>query len=238
MPDQRSLLRGRLASVIDGVADVAAQLAPPAARPVEQPPPPAPPGRAWTLALAMEPIAPLSVERAPAPGSAPLAPPSSADAALPYDPPSHHRFPTAIIGSGLIALVVIVGLGLHLLPSSRPPAPPRVLTPVALTGVRPVAAPARAGGSIPETQVSFPAGTSTVSIDVESSAAARQAPVEIIVTVGEPAATIIDNDYILNSSGATLIPLSPPTGGFPPGDYAVTISDGGTTLGTTAFEVR
>lgn len=238
MPDQRSLLRGRLASVIDGVADVAAQLAPPAASPVAPPPPPAPPGRAWTLALAMEPVATLPVERAPAPGSAPSAPPS-ADAGHAYDPPSHHRYPSAFIGSGLVGLVVIVALGLHLLPSpSHTPAPAQVTSPVALTAVRPVAAPAHVGGPIPATQVSFPAGTSTVSIEVQSGAAARQAPVEIVVNVGQPAAAIIDNNYILNSSGPTLIPLSPPTGGFPPGDYSVTISAGGSTLGTTAFEVR
>jgi hypothetical protein len=137
-------------------------------------------------------------------------------------------------------LVVIGTVGLRLLQSPAPPAPARVTNPVALTAVRPVAAPARAGESVPATQVSFPAGTATVSIEVDAAADARQAPVEIMVSVGQPAATMIDNNYILNSSGATLIPLSPPTGGFPAGDYTVTISGSSTgdTLGTTAFEVR
>ena len=145
-----------------------------------------------------------------------------------------------IIGSGLVGVVVAVSLGLRLLPAQSQPAPAHVPSPVSLTAVRPVAAPARAGGAIPATQVSFPSGTSTVSIEVDAAAAARQAPVEIVVSVGQPAATIIDNNYILDSSGATLIPLSPATGGFPAGDYTVTISGSGdgTTLGTTAFEVR
>jgi hypothetical protein len=145
-----------------------------------------------------------------------------------------------IIGSGLVGVVLVGALALRLLPSPSHPAPAQVTSPVALTAVRPVAAPARVGGPVPATQVSFPSGTSTVSIEVDAAAAARQAPVEIMVSVGQPAATIIDNDYILNSSGATLIPLSPAAGGFPPGDYTVTISGSsdGTTLGTTAFEVR
>jgi len=236
--DQRSLLRGRLASVIDGVADVAAQLAPPAARPAEPPPPPAPPGRAWTLALAMEPIPIVPIESAPAAGSA--APPGPPTEAHPYGPPMHHRFPAAIIAPGLVGLVVIAGFGLRLLPSTSHPAPAHATSPVSLTAVRPVAAAAHAGGSIPATQVSFPAGTSTVSIEVDAAATARQAPVEIVVSVGQPATILLDNAYILNASGATLIPLSPPTGGFPPGDYAVTISQSGSgaTLGATAFEVR
>lgn len=239
MSDQRSLLRGRLASVIDGVADVAAQLAPPAARPAAPPPPPAPPGRAWTLALAMEPVPAVPIESAPPAASAPP-PGPPADASGPYDPPAHHRFPAAVIGAGLVGLVVIVGIGLRLLPSTSHPAPIRSTSPISLTAVRPVAAPARAGGSIPATQVSFPAGTSTVSIEVDAVATARQAPVEIVVSVGQPATILLDNDYILDASGATLIPLTPPTGGFPPGDYAVTIneSSNGTRLGTTAFEVR
>lgn len=239
MSDQRSLLRGRLASVIDGVADVAAQLTPPAARTAPPPPPPAPPGREWTLALAMEPIATLPVESLAAAGSAPPPGPPE-DPAHPYHPPAHHRFPTTIIGAGLVGLVVAAAVGIHLLPSAPPSAPAQVTTPVALTAVRPVAAPARAGGSIPTTQVSFPAGTSTVSIEVDAAATRQQAPVEIVVSVGQPAAAIIDNNYILNSSGATLIPLTSPSGGFPPGDYSVTISESSdnTTLGTTAFEVR
>jgi len=235
--DQRSLLRGRLASVIDGVADVAAQLAPPAARPSPPAPPPAPPGRAWTLALAMEPIATLPVESLAPAGSAPPAGPPE-DPAHPYRPPSHHRFPATVIGGGVVTLAIAAAVGIHMLPSAPPPAPAHATTPVALTAVRPVAA--RAGGSIPTTQVSFPAGTSTVSIEVDATATRRQAPVEIVVSVGQPPAALIDNNYILNSSGATLIPLTSPSGGFPPGDYSVTISasSDNTTLGTTAFEVR
>ncbi len=240
MPDQRSLLRGQLASVIDGVADVAAQLAPPATRPAAPPPPPAAPGRAWTLALAMEPIAALPIVSTPAAASAAASPPSPPDAGPRYEPPSHHRFPAVIIGSGLVGVILAVALGLRLLPSPTHPAPAQVTSPVALTAVRPVASPAQVAGAVPATQVSFPAGTSTVSIEVDAAAAARQAPVEIVVSVGQPAATIIDNNYILDSSGATLIPLSPPTGSFPPGDYTVTISGSSdeTTLGTTAFQVR
>jgi hypothetical protein len=237
VPDQRSLLRGRLASVIDGVADVAAQLAPPAASPTVLPPPPAPPGRAWTLALAMAPILAPPVEYAPAAGATATSP-QPPERSLPYDPPSHHRFPAAIAGSGLIGLVVIVAVGIRLMPASPQTPPAHTVDPVSLTAVRPVAAPARASGSIPVTQVSFPAGTATVSIEVDSDAAARQAPVDVTVTVGQPAAAIIDDTYILASSGATLIPLSAPSGGFPPGDYTVTITGSGTTLGTTAFDVR
>jgi hypothetical protein len=187
----------------------------------------------------MEPIAMLPVESLAAAGSAPPpAPPE--DPAHPYSPPGHHRFPATIIGAGMIGLVVAAAVGINMLPAAPRPAPAQVTTPVALTAVRPVAAPARAGGSIPTTQVSFPAGTATVSIEVDAAATKRQAPVEIVVTVGQPAAALIDNNYILNASGATLIPLTSPTGGFPPGDYSVTISQSSdnTTLGTTAFEVR
>jgi hypothetical protein len=186
----------------------------------------------------MEPISTLPIESTSAPGSAPPAPPGP-EATGPYDPPSHHRFPTAIVGSGLVGLIVIAAVGLRLMPAPARPAPAPVANPVALTAVRPVAAPAHVAGSVPATQVSFPAGTATVSIEVDAAAEARQAPVEIMVSVGQPAATMIDNNYILDSSGATLIPLSPPTGGFPPGDYTVTISgSSGDTLGTTTFEVR
>lgn len=187
----------------------------------------------------MEPISALPIESASTPGLAPAGPPEPG-AARPYDPPSHHRFPTAIVGSGIVGLVVLAAVGLRLLPAPAPPAPAPVTNPVALTAVRPVAAPAHVGGSVPATQVSFPAGTATVSIEVDAAADARQAPVEIMVSVGQPAATMIDNNYILDSSGATLIPLSPPTGGFPPGDYTVTISgsSSGDTLGTTTFDVR
>ncbi len=187
----------------------------------------------------MEPIAALPIASEPATANG--APPVSSPPGGPrYEPPSHHRSPALIIGSGLVGVILAVSLGLRLLPAPTHPAPAQVTSPVSLTAVRPVAAPARAGGAVPATQVSFPSGTSTVSIEVDAAAAARQAPVEIVVSVGQPAATIIDNNYILDSSGATLIPLSPPTGGFPAGDYTVTISGSsdGTTLGTTAFEVR
>ncbi|HEY8673057.1 MAG TPA: hypothetical protein VIM76_04795, partial [Candidatus Dormibacteraeota bacterium] len=57
MPDQRSLLLGRLATAIDGVSDVAARLDPPAAPAVAPSPPSAPSARPWTVAAAMEPVA-------------------------------------------------------------------------------------------------------------------------------------------------------------------------------------
>src|SRR6202035_903856 len=79
MPDQRSLLRGRLANAIGDVVDVAAQLARQATRATAPPLPPPPlesGGRAWTLAAAMEPV-PLIVEGIAAPRSSfgPIAPP-------------------------------------------------------------------------------------------------------------------------------------------------------------------
>src|ERR1700692_2031203 len=107
MPDQRSLLRGRLANAIGDVVDVASQLAPQATR-ARAPPLPPPPlesgGRAWTLAAAMEPV-PLIVEGVVAPRSSfgPIAPPP---------PPEHHRsrLPIAVIGSSIIVLVAVIAV--------------------------------------------------------------------------------------------------------------------------------
>jgi hypothetical protein len=237
--DQRELLRGRLASFIDSVADVASQLDPPAARPIAPPPPPAPPSRAWSLAAAMEPIATPLVEHGTAPANAlpPLMPP---DVAPPMDPPSHHHFPAKVLGSGvlgLIGLIVIAVAGLHLFhaaPPTRAPATDQI----ALTAVRPVAASPPAGGQVPPTQVSFPSGTGTVSIEVSSGTTSGQAPVEILVSGGQPPVTVSDHDYVLDASGATLIALTAPGGTFAPGDYSVTISSNGATIGSTAFEVR
>jgi hypothetical protein len=239
VPDQRELLRGRLASVIDSVAGVASQLDPPAARPVAPPPPPAPPGRPWSLAAAMEPIATPLVEHGTAPASAlpPLMPP---DVAPPMDPPGHHRFPAKMLGSGVVGLtgvIVIAVAALHLF-HAAPPAPAPTTHQIALTAVRPVASSAPAGGPVPPTQVSFPSGTGTVSIEVNSGTTSGQAPVEILVSGGQPPVTVIDHEYVLDSSGATLIALTAPGGTFAPADYTVTISSNGATLGSTAFQVR
>ena len=190
MPDQRELLRGRLASVIDSVADVASQLDPPAARPLAPPPPPAPPARPWSLAAAMEPIAtPLVEHGAGLPNAMPpLLPP---DLAPPMPPPAYHGFPAKIVGAGIVGatgLIVIAVAALHLF-HAAPPAPTATPDHVALTAVRPVAFSAPAGGPVPPTQVSFPAGTATVSIEVNSGTTSGQAPVEIVVSGGEPAVT-------------------------------------------------
>ncbi len=239
MPDQRALLRGRLASAIDAVADVASGLEPPATRPGHVPPPPAPApvGRPWSITAAMEPIASPPVERfsphgAPPPPPPPPVPPSA-------DPPGRH-FPTAIIGSSLLALIVIVVVVLRLLPTASPaPAAPAGPTDqVALTAVRPVASAASAGDSMLRTQVSFPAGTTTVDIEVSSGGAAVLAPVTVSVSVGQPARLLIDATYLLNPSGETVISLTPAGGAFAPGDYAVAITADGLRLGATAFDVR
>jgi hypothetical protein len=237
VPDQRDLLRGRLASVIGSVADVASQLEPPAARPIAPPPPPAPPGRAWSLAAAMEPIATPVVERGMAPpnGLPPLLPP---EVAPPMDPPAHHRFPAKLLGSGVVGLsgvIVIAVAGLHIF-HAAPVAPAATTDQIALTAVRPVAS--SVPGPVPPTQVSFPSGTGTVSIEVNSGSTSGQAPVEILVVGGQPPVTVSDHDYVLDSSGATLIALTSPGGTFAPGDYSVTISSNGATIGSTAFEVR
>jgi hypothetical protein len=231
--DQRSLLRGRLATVIDGVADVAARLEPPATPFVAPSPSSAPSGRPWTVAAAMEPIAQARIDRLVAEGSSSRL--HSGGATRPAGPPGHHRLP-AIFGAALIAVAVILVVALRLLPASRP-APTVPTAQIALTAVRPVAS-APVGGLVPPTQVSFPAGTSTVSIDVNSSEATGHAPVEIQVSVGQPAQTLIDHEYVLDPSGNTLIPLTPASGSFAPGDYTVTIISNGATVGSTAFQVR
>jgi hypothetical protein len=238
VPDRRSLLRGQLATAIGSVADVAAHLDPPAARTPGSPRAQAPPGRPWTLAAAMEPVTSVVVEHAPPPlpphasGSV-----HSSEFTPPYEPPSHHRLPVAIIGGSVIGIVAILAVVLRLIPSA-PATPNTVITQVALTAVRPVASSPPVGGPVPPTQISFPAGTKTVSIDVNSATAKGQAPVEIVVSLGDPALTILDNDYVLDASGDTLIPLTPSSGTYAPGEYSVTISHNGVTLGSTAFDVR
>jgi hypothetical protein len=240
VPDQRALLLGRLASAIDGVADVAQHLGPPgtqAKAPAPSPPPLASVGRPWTLAAAKEPIATAVVER-----TAPVRGASQATG-MPSEPPhplEHHRswVPLAAIGSTLIVLVVIAAVGLHLLTGGggahpRAPSTAQIL----LTGVRPLAS-APAAGSAPATQVSFPAKTSVVDIEVNSGGQAGQAPVEIVVSVGQPAQAIIQNAYVLSQSGATVIPLASPGGAFAPGEYTVTITYKGALLGATAFAVH
>jgi hypothetical protein len=238
MPDQRSLLLGRLASAIDGVADVASHLVP-AATEAKAPTPPPPPaeslGRPWTLAAAMEPITPSTVEHAGSPGAT-----LASRNPEPLPPPEHHRSGTAlrIIGSTFL-IILVAAIGIHLLGAGA--AHPGAAHPaerISLTGVRPVASAPRAGGALPVTQLSFPASTSVVDIEVNSGGAAGQAPVHIVVTVGQPAQTIIQHDYVLSQSGATVVPLTPPGGTFAPGNYEVTITFKGVTLGSTAFAVQ
>jgi hypothetical protein len=77
-----------------------------------------------------------------------------------------------------------------------------------------------------------------VDIEVNSGGAAGQTPVQVVVTAGQPAQTIIQNDYVLSPSGDTVIPLASPGGTFAPGDYSVTITDKGELLGSTSFSVR
>jgi hypothetical protein len=240
MPDQRALLLGRLASAIDGVADVAQHLGPPATQ--AKAPTPRPPlesvGRPWTLAAAMEPIATPIVEHT-APGRA--AQQATAMAYEPPPPPEHHRSraPLAIIGSTFVALIVIGVAALHFLGGAAAvPPPDSPSAQILLTGVRPVASAPANGGSLPATQVSFPAKTSVVDIEVNSGGPAGQAPVQIVVTAGQPAQRIIQNDYVLSQSGDTVIPLAPPGGDFAPGEYTVVITYKGALLGSTAFAVQ
>ena len=61
---------------------------------------------------------------------------------------------------------------------------------------------------------------------------------EVVVTVGQPAQTMIDNAYVLNQSGNTVIPLTAPGGVFAPGDYSVTITYKGALVGSTEFAVH
>jgi hypothetical protein len=233
VPDQRSLLLGRLATAIDGVSDVAARLDPPAAPAVAPSPASAPAGRPWTIAAAMEPIA---VERPEPVAQSEQLLLQPSDTPFPIEPPAHHRFP-ALVGAGLIVLIVVLAIAVRLLPAARN-TPPAVTAQIALTAVRPVASSAPVGGAFPPTQISFPAGTSTVSIDVNAGGKGGQAPVEIVVSIGQPAQTLIDHEYVLNRSGDTLIALTPASGTYAPGSYTVVIRSNGDTIGSTAFEVR
>jgi hypothetical protein len=237
VPDRRSLLRGRLATAIDGVADVAAGFDPPTPRPAASAKPKAPTGRPWTVLAAMEPIASPTLERVTPPPPRAQPPAQAPESVLASEPPEHHRFPIAIVGSALLGLVVILVIVLRLL-HSTPAGPSTVIGQIELTAVRPVASSAPAGGLVPPTQVSFPAGTRTVSIEVNSSAAHGQALVDVIVSAGDPPAAIINHSYVLDPSGDTLIPLAPASGGFAPGEYSVTITRDGATLGSTAFDVH
>jgi hypothetical protein len=239
VPDQRSLLRGRLASAIDDVADVASHLGPQVTK-ASAPSPPPPPlqsvGRPWTLAAAMEPISPpAAVERG-----------ASAQATMPSmapEPPAleHHRsrLHLAVIGSGLLGVALIAVVAIHLLDVGagvQPPAHPSAQ--ITLTDVRPLASAASADGVVPATQVSFPPKTSVVDIEVGSGRAAGDAPVQIAVALGDPAQTITNNAYVLNQSGSTVIPLTPPTPQFAAGEYTVTITYRGALLGSTEFSIQ
>ena len=235
MPDQRSLLRGRLANAIDDVVDVASQLAPQATRATAPAPPPPPlesvragvdAGRGHGAGAGAD----RRRRRRAALLFGPIAPPP---------PPEHHRsrLPIAVVGSSFIVLLAVIAV--HLLTSGTAvQAPTHSLGPISLTGVRPVASAPAASGAIPVTQVSFPAKTSVVDIEVNSGGAAGQAPVQVVVTVGQPAQTIIENAYVLSQSGNTVIPLTAPGGVFAPGDYAVTITYKGALVGSTAFAVH
>ena len=170
MPDQRSLLLGRLASVIDGVSDVAAQLDPPAT-----------PVRPHRHRL-----------RAPAGAHGPLAAGDGADrhaagrdarlprGALPPLAAARLRAPARparrttasrrrCIGAGSWSgLVVIRSRCCASAPQRRAASAPardrrRSRSPPSGRWRRQL----RAGGLVPPTQISFPAGTSTVSIDGE-----------------------------------------------------------------------
>ncbi len=235
VPDQRSLLLGRLATAIDDVVDVASRLGPQATR-VTAPPPTPPslqsPGRPWTLAAAMEPVSPQTDGGAEA-GSSTMGPSPG-----PPPPPDHHRsrLPNALLGSSFLILVALIVV--HVLNSGAAvQAPPHSIGRISLTGVRPVASAPAGGGIVPATQLLFPARTPVVNIEVNSGGAAGQSPVRVVVTVGEPAQAIIDNAYVLNQSGATVIPLTPPGGAFAPGNYAVAITYKGALVGSTAFAV-
>jgi hypothetical protein len=238
VPDQRSLLRGRIANAIGDVVDVASRLGPPATQATRATaPPPTPPplesvGRPWTLAAAMEPVLAPIVDAGAAPTSSgrPVGPPP---------PPEHHhsRIPNAVIGSSFLVLVVVIAV--HLLNGGAAvQAPTHSIGRISLTGVRPVASASASGGAVPATQVSFPAMTTVVDIEVNSGGAGGQAPVQVVVTAGQPAQTIINNAYVLSQSGDTVIPLTPPGSVFAPGNYAVTITYRGALVGSTAFAVH
>jgi hypothetical protein len=239
VPDQRALLRGRLASAIDGIADVAQQLGPQVTHATAPPLPPPPVesvGRPWTLAAAMEPIPVAAADRgAPTRSTMPLRPP---------EPPpllGHHRsrLPLTILGSSLLGILLIAGLVIHVFggsPASQPPA--HAGEQISLTGVRPVATAPAQGGASPTTQISFPAKTSVVDIEVNSGGAAGQGPVQVAVALGQPGQVISENAYVLAQSGDTVVPLTPPGALFAPGDYTVTITYRGELLGSTTFSIR
>lgn len=239
MPDQRDLLRGRLASAIDGIADVAQQLGPQvtkATAPSLAPPPLESVGRAWTLAAAMEPIPASTLDRASLPHS-------SMSLRPPEPPPllEHHRswLPLTIIGSSLFGILLVAGVAVRLWTGSAAVQPPtHASQQISLTGVRPVATSAAQSGASPTTQVSFPARTPVIDIEVNSGGAAGQEPVQITVALDSPAKTISENAYVLDQSGDTVVPLTPPGASFAPGDYTVTISYRGALLGSTSFSVR
>jgi hypothetical protein len=228
------MLRGQLASAIDGIADVAQQLGPQVTKATAPPLPPPPletVGRPWTLAAAMEPIA----VPAPHASMSPLRPPQP--------PPllEHHasRLPLAVIGSSLVGILLIAAVAIRLaIGSAAAPSPAHATEQISLTGVRPVATAAAQAGASPVTQVSFPAKTSVIDIEVNSGGAAGQQPVEIAVALGHPAQTISENAYVLDPSGDTVVPLMPPGASFAPGDYTVTITYRGALLGATSFSVR
>ena len=238
MPDQRALLLGRLASAIDGVADVASRLGPPRLR--QRPPrhrrhrssrsaARGPLRRRWSRL-------PRRLSRAARNRGDP-------SIATPEPPPplEHHRsrIPLAVIGSSFLVLVLIAAIAGRLIGAGAPvQAPARPTQQISLTGVRPVASAPAGAGTLPATQVSFPARTSVVDIEVNSGGAAGQAPVHIVVTLGQPEQTVIQNDYVLSQSGATVIPLTPPGSNFAPGEYEVTITYKGALLGSTAFAVH
>ncbi len=143
-----------------------------------------------------------------------------------------------VIGSTLLGVVLVVFVLVRVLAGGTvAPRPPDVTGQIALTGVRPVSPMAPSSGVVPNTQVSFPARTATVNIEVHSGATSVNAPVQVVVSVGRSSQRIFENDYVLNQSGDTVIPLSPASGSYPPGDYAVTITYNGAVLGSTAFSV-
>jgi hypothetical protein len=233
VPDQRSLLRGRLASAIDGITDVAQQLGPQVTQATAPPLPPPPlesVGRPWTLAAAMEPIPVPAADRSMSPLRPPEPPPLLA----------HHasRLPRAVIGSSLLGILLIAAVAVRLLSGSPGvQSPAHVTQQISLTGVRPVATAAVQAGASPTTQVSFPAKTSVVDIEVNSGSSAGQQPVEVAVALGHPAQIISENAYVLAQSGDTVVPLMPPGASFAPGDYTVTITYRGALLGSTSFSV-
>jgi hypothetical protein len=228
------MLRGQLASAIDGIADVAQQLGPQVTKATAPTPPPPPlesVGRPWTLAAAMEPIAVPAPDRSMTALRPPQPPPL----------PEHHasRLPLAVLGSSLLGVVLIGAVAIRMVigsPASQSPA--HVTEQISLTGVRPVATAAAQPGASPVTQVSFPAKTSVIDIEVNSGSAAGQQPVEIAVALGHPPQTITENAYVLNQSGDTVVPLMPPGASFAPGDYTVTITYRGALLGATSFSVH